>query len=331
MNLQFANFICRFGDNKVLIDLLEEIIIPAFQDDTLERDAGHSQYFLHNVEIVELQKEDVPVLGIVGRFIQNTQLKRTQIYDGETNSLKKDEQAIQSSPSSIFVLILNNHRLMYLQETPSAPSLNSFKATIKKFINNKRDSHINSLYIQNKKGITKKSLQSEFPKAILEIIPLGGKSDIRDFVQRFEVLESVKIKLAETNNELDNSDFFKELRKKQKLSNSDKVKLEYTNKDGLAKEYMTEELSAAASQGIANVALTGKDHQGNELKGNNDSFKINISIDNISHDLKEAGIQMFQRFQSLTNRNLIDLGEIQDKNKLIEKLRDVNIRHMNNE
>ncbi|MEO0014056.1 MAG: hypothetical protein RLZZ535_2445, partial [Cyanobacteriota bacterium] len=77
---------------------------------------------------------DNPVLGIVGRYIQNTQLQRTQIYDKQTDSLRRDKQAIQSSPSSIFVLILNNHRLIYLKETPCAPSLNSFQATIKKFI-----------------------------------------------------------------------------------------------------------------------------------------------------------------------------------------------------
>lgn len=98
MNLQFANFICRFGDKKVLIDLLEEVIIPAFQDYKLERNAGHYQYFFHNVEIIKLEDETVPTIGIVGRYVQNTQLQRTQIYDKNTNSLKRDEYAIQSSP-----------------------------------------------------------------------------------------------------------------------------------------------------------------------------------------------------------------------------------------
>ncbi len=331
MNLQFANFICRFGDDKVLIDLLDEVIIPAFQDSTLERDAGHSQYFFHNVEIVRLEEDRNPVLGIVGRYIQNTQLQRTQIYDKETNLLRRDEQAIQSSPSSIFLLILNNHRLIYLSETPYAPSLNSFKATVKKFINIKRDEYIDFFYHQNQGEFTKKELYLEFPKVNLEIVPLGGKSNIRDFVQRFEILESVKIKLLETNNELDNNDFFKELRKKQKLSNSDKVQLEYNSKHGLSKEYITDELSAATSQGIANVALTGKDHQGNEIKGNNDSFKIKIIVDNISSNIKNASQELYMKFVNLTNRNKIDLGDIQDETLLLEKLREVNIRYINNE
>jgi hypothetical protein len=331
MNLQFANFICRFGDNKVLIDLLEEIIIPAFQDSNLERDAGHSQYFFHNVEIVCLEEGDNPVLGIAGRYVQNTHLQRTQVYDKNTNLLRRDEQAIQSSPSSIFLLILNNHRLMYLSETPYAPSLNSFRSTVKKFINLKIDKHINDLYIRNKREISKKELCLEFPKVNLEIIPLGGKSDIRDFIQRFELLESVKINVLETNNELDNNDFFKELRKKQQSSNSDKIKLEYNSKNGLSKEYMTSEVSAATSQGIANVSLSGKDNQGNEIKGNNDSFKIKIIVDNISSNIKNASQELYTKFMNLTDKNKIDLGEIQDKSLLIDKLRDVNIRYINNE
>ena len=331
MNLQFANFICRFGDEKVLIDLVEEIIFPAFQDFRLERNAGHSQYFFHNVEIIELEGEDVPVLGIVGRYIQNTQLQRTQIYDKNTNSLKRDEQAIQSSPSSIFLLILNNHRLIYLGETPYPPSLNSFRATIKKFINIKRDEYINTLYENNTGELTKKELYIEFPKVNLEIVPLGGKSNINDFVRRFEILENVKIKLLETNHELDNDNFFKELRRRQKLSNSEKTQLEYNSKHGLSKEYIADELSAATSQGIANVSLVGKDNQGNEIKGNNDSFKINITIDNISSNLKTASKELYNYFINLTNRNRIDLGEIQDEDRLLAKLKDVNIRYINNE
>ncbi len=331
MNLQFANFICRFGDDKILINLLDEIIIPAFQDSTLERDTGQSQYFFHNVEIVCLEEGDNPVLGIAGRYVQNTQLQRTQVYDQNTNSLKKDKRAIQSSPTSMFLLILNNHRLMYLSETPYAPSLNSFRATVKKFINLKRDEHINYLYHNNKGEFTRKQLNEEFPKVNLEIIPLGGKSSIRDFVEKFEILEDVKINLLETNNELDNDEFFRQLRKKQKASNSDKIKLEYNNNKGLSKEYMANELTAAAHQGIANINLFGKDNQGNEIKGNNDSFKIKIVLNNISSNIKTASKELYLRFMNLRSRNRIDLGDIQDTTLLDEKLRNAKIRYIDNE
>ena len=331
MNLQFANFICRFGENKVLIDLIEEIILPAFQDSSLERNAGHSQYFFHNVAIIELEGEEVPVLGIVGRYIQDTELQRTQIYDKNTGSLRRDEQTIQSSPSSIFLLVLNNHRLIYLKETPYAPSLNSFKATTKKFINIKRDQYVNAMYQNDRKTFTRKELDIEFPKANLEVVPLGGKSNINDFVEKFEILENVKIKLLETNNELDNNDFFRELRRRQKLSNSEKTQLEYDNKHGLSKQYMADELSAATSQGIAKINLVGQDTQGNEIRGNNDSFKINIVIDSISSNLKAASQELYNRLLNLSNRNKIDLGEIQDKDRLLEKLEDINVRYINNE
>ncbi|MGK7933145.1 MAG: hypothetical protein AB4041_17170 [Microcystaceae cyanobacterium] len=44
-SLEFANFICRFGDNLVLLDLLEEIIIPAFTDEHLQRSYRDTSFF----------------------------------------------------------------------------------------------------------------------------------------------------------------------------------------------------------------------------------------------------------------------------------------------
>lgn len=42
--LEFANFILRFGQERVLMDYLEEIVIPAFSSG-LERSYGETTYF----------------------------------------------------------------------------------------------------------------------------------------------------------------------------------------------------------------------------------------------------------------------------------------------
>ena len=38
-HLEFANFLCHFGRDKVMIDYLTEIVVPAFTDDTFDSDS----------------------------------------------------------------------------------------------------------------------------------------------------------------------------------------------------------------------------------------------------------------------------------------------------
>jgi hypothetical protein len=55
--IEFANFLCRFGADKVLLDYLEEIILPAFIDDTLIRTYGRenpSEYLFYETSVVNL-------------------------------------------------------------------------------------------------------------------------------------------------------------------------------------------------------------------------------------------------------------------------------------
>lgn len=168
--LEFANFICRFGEDKVLLDLAQEIVVPAFISRDLERSIKNSKYFFHDVQLIELHGGNNPVLGIVGRFVKDTILSREQIFDANNSRLIPDKQEIQSSPSSIFALILNNHRLLYLHETQYALSLASFQATIKSFIKQKHHDFLQNLYEENYENqVSKKALLTDFRIQVLRL------------------------------------------------------------------------------------------------------------------------------------------------------------------
>ena len=65
----FSNFVCRFGEQKVLLDYATEIVIPAFCDDTLIRSYGSTEFFFFETELMKLNDdEENPALGIVGRL-----------------------------------------------------------------------------------------------------------------------------------------------------------------------------------------------------------------------------------------------------------------------
>ena len=154
-NLELGNFICRFGSKKVLLDLADEIIIPAFTDPNLSRGFGKTKYFFHEVKLVAIPNtSQKPILGIIGRFVKDTTLEREQIFK-EGKGLIKDSSSIKSSPSSIFLLILHNHRLLYVKETKYAPSKETFGHTALNFIRKKYSIFIDNEYEKRKREANK--------------------------------------------------------------------------------------------------------------------------------------------------------------------------------
>lgn len=126
--LEMGNFVCKFGKAN-LIDYFEEIVLPAFSDKNLSRKYGQTSYFFEKVKLVTV---DGRVL-LVGRIIKDMVLEREQVYE-EGKGLLAEADELRSSPSSVFVLILDVHRLLYVKETRYAPSLENFKSTVESFL-----------------------------------------------------------------------------------------------------------------------------------------------------------------------------------------------------
>jgi hypothetical protein len=311
--LEFANFILRFGQERVLIDFVEEIVIPAFSSG-LERSYGETKHFFHDVEILNLGTLENPVLCITGRYIKDTVVKREQVFDEESNELIKDNDSLHTSPSAVFILILNNHRLIYLSETSYAPSLLAFQTTAAKFIKEKYQDFIDELYQQNRhRGIKKVQLYREYDSPSLEIVPLTSEESISEFIEQYSLLKTVEIKLLTTNNELDNNGFFKQARKAKEEVLANTTTITHNNgKDGLSKGAVTRQLESALSQGNSKVKLKGSDRQGNKLEGSNENFKVRSQLAEIPQTISEIANKGYETFQSLVDQGIIHVGEGRD-------------------
>jgi hypothetical protein len=144
--VSFANFVCTFGDRKFLLDYADEIVLPAFLDESLVRTYGESTaYFFYQAGLIRLKGESGSVLGIAGHFIKDTVLRRTQVFRPD-GGLVHDEAEMPSAPSAFFLLLLANHKLIYVPETPYAPDLTAFTATVSNFLRVKHKAFINDLY-----------------------------------------------------------------------------------------------------------------------------------------------------------------------------------------
>lgn len=303
--VELGNFVCKFGKRN-LLDYFDTVIHPAFFDKKLKRKYGDKEYFFDKVRIMTI---DGRVL-LVGRFIKDMILEREQVYNS-SQGLVEDYERLQSSPSAIFVLILDIHRLVYLKETKFAPSLDNFKSTIESFIKIKHKYYIDKLAESSKlegQKKTKSQLLSEHFPPSLELIPLTSAQGIEEFIRQYEVLSSVTYKFSDRNDEQDNEGFFRAVQKQKDDVGSRSTTVKHSSPEGLDKEAIIEEVQAATSQGNQKVVMAGKDSSGNSLRGDNNDFQLKTSIEISSNSPSRIARKMFSKFIQLIGDGVIQVG-----------------------
>ncbi|WP_146093791.1 hypothetical protein [Xanthomonas arboricola] len=291
-----------------MLDHFEEIVYPAFFDQRI-REYGSTKYFFSEVNLVYLGEDDQarPLVGIAGRFIKDGEISREQIY--KNGVLVKNSRKMQSSPSSIFLLILHNHRLVYVREMAGAPDKASFRSTLLTFLKSARDENIkarfeevdNEYSTRKDRREKKDEIYDEYQVPSLQVIPLASHGSVVDFIEKYDVLRQVKITYRATNDENPMGDFFTLLKASKEALGSDKAVVVQEAKKGLDKSEAASQITAAAGQGINSVDLRGTDDAGDTLVGNNDSFQLKKPIEGLSSDPAEAAEALFESFRELGN------------------------------
>lgn len=321
-SIEMANLVCRFGDS-VLLDHFDDIVYQSFFDEDLVRTYSETSYFFEKVDLIHLESEaGSDVLGIVGRFIKDTKLRREQIYvEGE--GLKRAPRSMQSSPSALFLLVLNSHRLIYLKETADAPTKDAFRSTLLSFLRKKHShllksqlSEIDALDInRDEKRERKDQLRDELPRPTLELIALTSEEGIEEFIRAYDVLNQIKIRFSDRNDEADLDEFFNQLQKSKDAIGSIDTALVHRSKEGLDKEQAVRQVVAATAQGNQSVTLRGVDDGGETIVGNNEKFQLKVPLEDVSDEPVEAGRQMYESFKALVDRGLVVLPQESNRTK----------------
>ncbi|UDQ77111.1 hypothetical protein LJQ72_05960 [Pectobacterium brasiliense] len=325
--LEFGNYTLKFGDNFVLLDFLDEIVMPSFYEMNYVRSIkNRSDYFFINTEMVILDdSEEHPVIGIQGRIVKNTVLSRDQIISG--NEIIEDYDELETAPSSIFLLILNTHRLILCKEVSGAPSVENFRSTSQYCLTQRWNDYIDEIYKEEKEfrknsdlpRLTKKSLREDIPTPKLRITTLTDKKSLEDFIELFEKINRVSIKLLPTNQEeIDNDDFFwQEFGEIREQMNSQQASVLFTNpEDGLRHNAVLEQLESSSSLANSEFTLKGFDEAGDIMKGNNDNFSLTCEVKNLSKDINEAIPECYKEFEGLVADERIRLPKISEKGSL---------------
>lgn len=326
-NATFANFICRFGDDKVLLDYAKRIVIPAFTKDTYVRSYGKkTHYHFYETELMNLAEEnDDPIMVLAGRFVKQTELTRTQIYDDE-KGLVQDEASLLSAPSAFFVLILNNHRLIYFPETPHAPDINAFRVTAEQFLRQQHKEYIDRRYEKTRSDEeppTKKSLYEAHPRPSLEVVALTGRADIATFMRRFEKLKKINFRVVKPNDDIHAGDILGQVRELSDALGSTSTNLTASSGDGLDIPAAIEAVTEATGSGNQDVSVSGVDTNGNALSGNNEHFRLSAEIDNVPIKKDSLVKRLVDKFTDLKLAGSINAPKADANPKRVKKLRNL--------
>lgn len=325
--VEFANFICHFG-NEVLLDYLNEIVLPAFLNGRRTRMYGSSKYLLLDVKLVNLESDLEPGVqtpALVGRFVMDTELQRDQILvDGK---IVQDKQKIKSAPSSLFVLLLDNHKLIYSKQVSGAPGLSAFRTTAELILKWRWREYINELSDNNKTAreldinipkITKRALVESIQAPHLEIVPLAGSRNLKKLVHQFKILKEINIKIVRPNAELNNDGLFNTVEEARSQVNADATNLIHRNSGGLDKAQSIKQI-APAMQGNALVTLRGTGPTDAKLVGTNEEMSVKEPMD-VPPSISKGSVAMFKKFKKLIYQKVLEVGTVINSQKNIAKL-----------
>lgn len=311
-NIAFANFICRFGEHAVMLDLAEEVVLPAFLSGG-SRKYGDSTYSFREVSLENFGTREQPELVLVGRMVLDTVLVRDQVLiDGE---LLRDHATMPSAPSSMFALVMDTHKLIYLPETRAAPGLPAFRATAARLIKDRHRAFIQELHDEAKYSeskVTKRELLERFPYPTVEVVALSSDASLEQFLSQFKVLQQIRIELVQPNDELDGSALVRRMREAKEALGAKNAALVYGNAEGLSQDNAVEELKSVIEEGNAKVVLSGKDYTGDRLSGNNDAFKLGMPIGDISSIPVIACRELYSVFRDKVDAGLLKVKEVSD-------------------
>lgn len=323
--VSFANLVCKFGQNLDLLDLAEEVVIPALLgQDIPPRTYADTSYLFDDVKLIRLTDDSVPTLAIAGRFIKDTVLTSEQIF--VSGKLVKRNAQMESAPSAIFVLILNNHKLIYYPETTHAPGLDSFRSTALHYIRHRYMQFLKEEWSRRleiwegeaeataSKKPLKKDVVKDFPFPSLEVVALSNELSLKQFLDGFDKLNEISIQIVRPNSELDNSGLFMPaLRATSESLDAKTSKVVHSAPDGLNKSAAETQLSHIASEGNAKIDMKGKDDTGGRISGNNENFRLVVPVKSVPATIWRAAKKLFDVFLEQVAHGGIRLP-VQNKN-----------------
>lgn len=301
--MTLANFTCKFGESLVLLDLFDEVVWPAFERKFI-REYDDVTYQLLGVTLTKIGSEAV----IAGRLVKDMTLTREQVL--VNGDIVASPDAMESAPTSFFVLSLSNHKLIYVREEAFAPSLSAFRSTILHFLKQSYREWARELY-EDLKGtdeeLTWAKLREQWPAPELEVTPISNDKSIEAYLRSFRSINTVQLQMLNTNHEIDNRKLFAGLRGLKGRTRADNVTLKTSKAGdvGLDKAAVADLVREQANQGNTGIVISGTNVIGEKQTAKNDELKLSIPIKKLSKKVLEAAHYLFDKLEDQIGQGIV--------------------------
>lgn len=332
MNVEFANFVCHFG-NLNMLDGFVEFIYPAVTSG-LPRTYGDSKMFFYESRLlqIEINNSDERHAFLYGKFVKDTFIQREQIYT--EGKLQADNESFQNSPSSIFIISLYDHRMFYIKEHKDSPNILSFKSTMEHLVNSQiinarneeyaRLIEMHNEYPDRIRKPKRSDMEVKFPSMDLEIIQLSSDAGIEEFINDLKSIEKLSLGLVMPNDETDTNDFFEQWRAKKKNLNAAKSKIDFSKKGKtLPHSEVIDIAKEAVSDGNILINLKGTDINNDKINGTNENFKLTASLGELEDTPEGTTAKIYSIFRELKSSGIIRESRVKEPQKVLKKVLDI--------
>ncbi len=149
--MYIADLNAVFGkEEEPLIRYMDDIVLSALTSNVVADSTERTRYFFEDVLVRNIGGEYV----LSGLLIKDTILEVKSEYD-QREGLKKTDKHFKSSPYSLFLIYLKNHRMMLVKNQDGSPDTRSFSFAFRTVVDK---------YIKNRNGEIKADQNIEIKK-----------------------------------------------------------------------------------------------------------------------------------------------------------------------
>lgn len=291
-----------FGkEEEPLIKHIDDIVLPALQRGSYIEASERTGYIFENVQLNEIEENEYIIQGIL---IKDTVLDIMSEYSRE-KGLEKTNKHYKSSPYSVFLLYLKNHRMLLVKNQPGSPDIRSFGSAFREAVRG---------YVAQQNRKRKSSGEEVLPMPKTHIAGIKTAQNVKEALKDVEKISQLIFKFYPLNSEWDYGSVFGQIDKTiRKEIGSKKGRMVFPSpksKDGVAEIIeSTEGLVQSEMKVIykSDLSISGTKKKGT-IKDNEISDVMNIDLVN---ELDEAYYEIYK------NGKDIKALEVQTKNNLM--------------
>lgn len=181
-----------------LINYLDDIVLPALNANLYIESSERTCYIFTDVLLNEIEKDEYIIQGIL---IKDTMLDVMSEYSTE-KGLEKTNKHFKSSPYSVFIIYLKNHRMVLVKNQVGSPDIRNFGAALRQAM---------KIYISEQNQERRLKSAQLLPMAKVHVAGIKTVQSVKEALRDVEKIEQLVFKLYPLNEEWDYGSVFGEI------------------------------------------------------------------------------------------------------------------------